>query len=297
MKKKKQNPSTAATITATTVTATDLKSLIRNHSLFFDNLVQLIPAKFYLPSDDPKPWFQGLSKSAKAAAKHQSRENTKNSRRLRLNPENPQSSTLDSLKHRIETEKQKLENDEDEDEQDEIKPIGNLDGGDDRSVTYEELRQRLHRRIEELRGNRGTGESEAWGRGGKREEEKEEECIEDRGVGEGEEVAGGKEGPRGGDEAFVEGCGEQGGGVKVHDDPKLLKQSAQKERRRHEKSAEKWKERVESREKVKGEKQQKRSENIADRIRQKKMRKIAKREKKLMRPGFEGRKEGYINHD
>ncbi|XP_057475558.1 ribosomal RNA-processing protein 14 [Actinidia eriantha] len=343
MKKKKQNPSTAATITATTVTATDLKSLIRNHSLFFDNLVQLIPAKFYLPSDDPKPWFQGLSKAAKAAAKHQSRENTKNSRRLRLNPENPQSSTLDSLKHRIETEKQTLENDEDEDEQDEIKPIGNLGVGDDRSVTYEELRQRLHRRIEELRGNRGTGERfrsenrerrenrQKRKRGSEVEEKSEKVEVEEdvaeasKGIEFGKVRLGGEEervrrkkkrnvskieelerakklqeakkDPEVGTKHSWKAAVSRAAGVKVHDDPRLLKQSAQKERRRHEKSAEKWKERVESREKVKGEKQQKRSENIADRIRQKKMRKIAKREKKLMRPGFEGRKEGYINHD
>ncbi|KAI8573017.1 hypothetical protein RHMOL_Rhmol01G0246500 [Rhododendron molle] len=82
-------------------------------------------------------------------------------------------------------------------------------------------------------------------------------------------------------------------GDKVHDDPKLLKVSMSKEKRRHEKNAEKWKDRVESREKVKGEKKQKRAANIAERIHQKKMRKIAKREKKLMRPGFEGRKEGF----
>ena len=53
--------------------------------------------------------------------------------------------------------------------------------------------------------------------------------------------------------------------------------------------------RVQTRDQLKAEKQQKRSENIASRIREKKMRKIAKREKKLMRPGFEGRKEGFMN--
>ncbi|PKI45814.1 hypothetical protein CRG98_033821 [Punica granatum] len=84
-------------------------------------------------------------------------------------------------------------------------------------------------------------------------------------------------------------------GIKVHDDSKLLKQSIQKENKRHQKNAEKWKERFEAQQKVKTEKQQKRSENIAERALEKKMRKIAKREKKLLRPGFEGRKEGFIN--
>jgi exonuclease VII large subunit len=84
-------------------------------------------------------------------------------------------------------------------------------------------------------------------------------------------------------------------GIKVHDDPKLLKQSLKKGEKRHQKNAEKWKERIESQHKMKAEKQQKRSKNIAGRIEQKKMRKIEKREKKLMRPGFEGPKQGYIN--
>ncbi|XP_010417924.1 PREDICTED: ribosomal RNA-processing protein 14-C-like [Camelina sativa] len=75
-------------------------------------------------------------------------------------------------------------------------------------------------------------------------------------------------------------------GIKVRDDPKRLKQRIQKEKKRREKSAEKWKERVEVQQKVRVEKQQKRSENITARIQQNKMRKIAKREKKLLRPGY-----------
>ena len=60
---------------------------------------------------------------------------------------------------------------------------------------------------------------------------------------------------------------------------------------------EKWKERIQTTEKMKNERQQKRRDNIAGKAKEKKMRKIAKREKKLMRPGFEGRKEGYITQD
>ncbi|OVA16565.1 hypothetical protein BVC80_1545g5 [Macleaya cordata] len=48
----------------------DLKSIIQQHLRFFDKLVELIPARFYLPVEDKeKPWFQGLSKVAKASAK------------------------------------------------------------------------------------------------------------------------------------------------------------------------------------------------------------------------------------
>lgn len=84
-------------------------------------------------------------------------------------------------------------------------------------------------------------------------------------------------------------------GVKVHDDPRILKESIKKEKKRQKKSEVKWKERVESRESTRREKQKKRSDNIKGRIQDKKARRIEKREKKLMRPGFEGRKEGYIN--
>ncbi|KAJ0446917.1 putative ribosomal RNA-processing protein 14/surfeit locus protein [Helianthus annuus] len=87
---------------------------------------------------------------------------------------------------------------------------------------------------------------------------------------------------------------EKAMGVKVHDDPKLLNRSLQKQKKRREKSTGKWKDRVETQEKMKEEKQAKRGGNIEERANQKKARKIAKREKKLMRPGFEGRKEGYI---
>ncbi|EOA28891.1 hypothetical protein CARUB_v10025136mg, partial [Capsella rubella] len=75
-------------------------------------------------------------------------------------------------------------------------------------------------------------------------------------------------------------------GIKVRDDPKRLKQRIHKGKKRREKNAEKWKERVEVQKKVREEKQQKRSENITERIQQNKMRKIAKREKKLLRSGY-----------
>ncbi|GAB2216030.1 hypothetical protein Droror1_Dr00023797 [Drosera rotundifolia] len=86
-------------------------------------------------------------------------------------------------------------------------------------------------------------------------------------------------------------------GIKVHDDPRKLKESIKKEEKKHNKSKEKWEGRVESVETKRKERQEKRKENVKAKIEQKKMRKIEKREKKLMRPGFEGRKEGFINGD
>ncbi|OMO84836.1 Surfeit locus 6 [Corchorus capsularis] len=226
------------------------------------------------------------------------------------------------------------------------------EGGEERSVTYEELRERLRKKIEELRGARNTaGGSDK----GKKKDEKKgnaekkrkrfggvekkkgtdnndkhkiEKDVEEAAkelafshVKLGDEEKHGKmkkrklskykelenalklqeakKDPEKG-EAIAKkhswrAAMDRAAGIKVHDDPKLLKQSIQKEKKKHQKNVQKWNERVETTEKLKAEKQQKRSENISEKIHEKKMRRIAKREKKLLRPGFEGRKEGFIN--
>lgn len=325
----------------------DLKSLIHENALFFDKLVELIPARFYLPDEKDKPWFQGLSKADKASAKKQSRENIKKARRDRLDPEKSSKTTLDLLKENIEKEKPGKDGDGEEEEV-EVRPIM-LDVHDERSVTYEELRERLRKKIEELRGGRNSSGSEK--KKNERNDKKGKKRKRDNGAKENkvdttanekdnvekdvEEAAKelsfsrvklgdkdkhgkkkrkvsklkelenamkleeAKKDPEKGEviakKHSWKAAMDRAAGIKVHDDPKLLKQSIQKEKKRHKKNAEKWNERVETTHKLKAEKQQKRSENIADKIHQKKMRRIAKREKKLLRPGFEGRKEGFIN--
>ncbi|XP_042506490.1 surfeit locus protein 6 [Macadamia integrifolia] len=319
----------------------ELKSVIHKHSLFFDELIELIPARFYLPSEDKgKPWFRGLSKVAKASAKKESKENIKKARRERLDPEKS-STTLDLLKKSLENEKTG-DKSEEENENEEIERDGHSKG-DDRSVTYEELRQRLHRRIEELRSNRGTDSTDRAKRE-KREkreskrkrsaepEEKESKVKEsaakiEKDVSEATEglafghVKLGDEGERGRKKRKLskfqaleeakrleeakkdpekgeiiskkhswKAASGRAAGIKVHDDVKILNKSIKKEKKKHQKNVEKWKDRAETTEKKKAERQQIRSGNIAEKIQQKKMRKIAKREKKLMRPGFEGRK-------
>ncbi|XP_058097919.1 uncharacterized protein LOC131242946 [Magnolia sinica] len=313
----------------------DLKTIIHKHSIFFDNLIELIPARFYLPVEDKeKPWFQGLSKVAKASFKKETRENIKKSRRSRLDPDNSSTTTLDLLKKSIQNEKSPTEKSDEIDVRIE-NPIP-----DDRSVTYEELRERLHRRIAELRGNRNTadkddnkkkidGKKKKRGDLPKRKQGLESEEMKASGlenglafghvkIGEQDEqirkkrklskaqelekakrLEEAKKDPEKGEviskKHSWQAAVSRAAGVKVHDDPRILKQSIKKEKKRKEKNAEKWKERMESRDKARAEKQQTRSENILGRIREKKARRIAKREKKLMRPGFEGRKEGFIN--
>ncbi|KAE9603654.1 hypothetical protein Lal_00002185 [Lupinus albus] len=313
----------------------DLVHLIHEHTLFFDKLIELIPAKFYLSTDDKEnPWFQGLSKAAKAAKKKETKENIKKSRRERMDPDKTNTTTLDLLKQSLDNEK--------------------VNASDDRSVTYEELRQRLHRKLDEFRAGRVCANPEEKAkkrddrdarRGYLDKKRKRDVGIEEskfapdesavkvnkdaseaskelvfghvklsndelqgkkRKVSKHKELERAKKleeekkkDPEKG-EAFAKkeswkAAINRASGIKVHDDPKLIQKSIQKGKKRQQKNAEKWKDRIQTRDQLKAEKQQKRSKNIADRSHDKKMRKIAKREKKLLRPGFEGRKEGFIN--
>ncbi|RXH78441.1 hypothetical protein DVH24_001959 [Malus domestica] len=318
-------------------------------------LVELIPARFYLPvDDDDKPWFQGLSKTAKASAKKESKENIKKARRERLDPEKSSKTTLDLLKQSLE----KKSNDESDSDEIEIKPVVPVleddecsVEDDERSVTYEQLQQRLRHKLDEFRAGRHCEGSESARKRIERKERYEKkrkrEAVSDgkkstsddsaakveKDVAEaakeltfgyvklGDEDELGKtnkkkklsklqelerakqlqEAKKDPDKGEIisqkhswKAATSRAAGIKVHDDPKLLKQSIQKERKRHQKNAEKWKGRVETTEKMKADKQKKRSDNISQKKQEKINRKIAKREKKLMRPGFEGRKEGFI---
>ncbi|XP_024993473.1 ribosomal RNA-processing protein 14-like [Cynara cardunculus var. scolymus] len=333
--------------TAAAAAAADLKTLIHDHDQFFDKLIELIPAKFYLPTDeDSKPWFQGLSKGKKASLKQQTRENIKKSRRDRLDPEKAQTTTLDLLKKIV------SRNEDSDEEQEEIeiivKPVN-------KSVSYEELRRRLHswkaatekamevkvhddpmllksagkwKEREEILSTTSAADTAAdlkrkredydksgGGGGSGSGKENFEADFEFGKVKLGDEDGSKKKGKKGSKVKELEkakklkeakkedvvvakkhswkAATEKAMGVKVHDDPKLLKRSLQKEKKRREKSAGKWKEREETVEKMREEKQAKRRGNVEERASQKKMRKIAKREKKLMRPGFKGRKDLY----
>ncbi|MCI35581.1 hypothetical protein A2U01_0056802, partial [Trifolium medium] len=101
-----------------------------------------------------KPWFQGMNKKKKAEAKKQTRENIRESRKNRFNPDKSSATTVDLLKERFEKEKV---NDGDE-EKDVVKPFEGLE--DDRSVTYEELRERFHRKLKGFQSSRNCADPE-----------------------------------------------------------------------------------------------------------------------------------------
>lgn len=366
----------------------DLKTLIHEHSLFFDQLVELIPARFFLPySGDDKPWFPGLSMSEKKKFKAQTRENIIKSRRDRLDPTQP-SSTLDLLKQSLTEEKESSDEEPEEDDDDNDDDDGEDDGDDEEEeeeeqeeqevgeagkaqnkvtlageqpVTYEELQERLRRRIAELAAGRNTRPESRLKQERKKEmknkkklkvetkknreknkdkdvastsnsgkRKREDEILsknkKKNKIGEPTDITFGqvridgkdnkkrkkklpkekelerakrleevKKDPEKGKKVSWKAAVSKAAGEKVHDDPKLLKQSIKRDKKKQQKNAQKWKERELTVAKAKAEKQSKRTENIKGRIHEKKMRKIEKREKKLMRPGFEGRKEGYMN--
>ncbi|KAL0426670.1 UNVERIFIED_CONTAM: hypothetical protein Slati_2841800 [Sesamum latifolium] len=157
MKKKKQKPTTPNP--AADEFGGDLKSIIHAHSEYFDHLIELIPPRFYLSHDDAdsKPWYQGLSKAAKASLKQQSKQNLKLARRQRFDPDKEPSSTLQLLQQQ-QNSKTPVPDEGNftnlEDGESGAKPI-DVEENKEKSVTYEELREKLRRKIELLRGNRG----------------------------------------------------------------------------------------------------------------------------------------------
>jgi len=83
-------------------------------------------------------------------------------------------------------------------------------------------------------------------------------------------------------------------GEKVLDDPKLLRKSLKKQAKVKDKKAKIWADRQEQMKEKQSSRQQKRKENLQARIDAKKSAKKERREKKLLRAGFEGRKKSFI---
>eukprot|EP01024_Parvocaulis_polyphysoides_P017700 TRINITY_DN17813_c0_g1_i2.p2 TRINITY_DN17813_c0_g1~~TRINITY_DN17813_c0_g1_i2.p2 ORF type:complete len:390 (+),score=69.37 TRINITY_DN17813_c0_g1_i2:1246-2415(+) len=83
-------------------------------------------------------------------------------------------------------------------------------------------------------------------------------------------------------------------GEKVYDDPKLLKRSLKAMKKKKEKSAQAWNQRLKTQKQQMDAKQNRRTENINKKIEGKKQKRVQKRENRLMRAGFEGRREEFI---
>lgn len=77
--------------------APPLEDRVRAHSDFFDKLVELIPARYYVPDEQNPEWNKfNKTKSAKALAKLEAKENSKKALRAKLQP--GAQSTLEKIK-------------------------------------------------------------------------------------------------------------------------------------------------------------------------------------------------------
>ncbi|XP_023640364.1 ribosomal RNA-processing protein 14-C [Capsella rubella] len=271
--------------------------MIHRHGEFSDKLINLIPARFYLSDDDTeKKWFQGLSKAEKADAKRETVENIKKAKRDRLDPDKSALSTLDLQKQKLEKEKSGNETD----------ITKSMFLGLQENNTFEKMRQhylqknkrkKIDSAAEELNVVEEAVKDLTYGYvkiedndAGNWKKNKKKRVSKAKELEMAMKLRDLKKDPEKGDVVAKKNSWQaaikRAAGIKVRDDPKRLKQRIHKGKKRREKNAEKWKERVEVQKKVREEKQQKRSENITERIQQNKMRKIAKREKKLLRSGY-----------
>ncbi|KAG1333989.1 putative ribosomal RNA-processing protein 14-C [Cocos nucifera] len=265
----------------------ELKILIHGYSVYFNHLVELIPARFYLPADDDKPCDsdENLSRSVtyeelrrrlhrrieelrsnwnarpseKKKEKKEKKKNQKNKKiKIKKAGEEAEPSSQGKRKRDEESEEEKGEKKKAKPEKGRDAASADLTFGQVKIGAEDDKKKKKKKLCKQQALERAKKLEEA-----KKDPEKGEKVSKKQSW-----------------KAAV----RRAAGVKVHDDPKLLKESIKKEKKRQRKHAEKWKERMESVEKLRAEKQKKRTENIKERIHQKRMRRIEKREKKLMRP-------------
>ena len=93
---------------------------LSENAKFFDRLVDLVPAKYYHPSDQELVNTKYLKKNAKAAAKQVMKQQYKQNKRAKLNPDTARTS-LQIQQQQAEVLHQS-DSDEDEDDDDE-KPV------------------------------------------------------------------------------------------------------------------------------------------------------------------------------
>jgi len=86
---------------------------------------------------------------------------------------------------------------------------------------------------------------------------------------------------------------KQAQGIKVRDDPKLIKRSIKRQKIKRKKSAIQWKERKDAEAQQQKNRQKQRAENIRKHLEMKRDKKKGKKVTK--RPGFEGRKKKFLN--
>ncbi|KAK3741783.1 hypothetical protein QZH41_001559 [Actinostola sp. cb2023] len=130
--------------------ASELQHRQKKHSAYFNSLVRLVPAKFYLPDDDEEKSNKFYKNRGKAAPKQIIKEASRKAKKKRLDPN--QSKNVIDLQ-----EQQETANDESDKSDSEDDGNNNSQGFSVEKVPsgkIADLRARLHERIELLQGKR-----------------------------------------------------------------------------------------------------------------------------------------------
>jgi len=336
---------------------------IASHSNFFDRLVELVPAKYYLDTDNDRLNLKFLKQNERAAAKATFKQQYKASKRSKLDP--------DKAKTTLELQQEAATATEEGNGASlptaATHPLNLGSGG--KPASREELKQRLQKKLEDLRHARKAEEQESAKKEAKQWREKaldngrkaahqannnnnnkrkhpdsspaakshpnnnsnkksksSNDGIDkmrfsridfgldnDRKKGKHKATkeallatAEARQAQAGELVQTVEGRAKlekeawgtalsRAKGDKVKDDPKLLRRSIKKDTKLKAKKAAAWKDRVSIQNETQAAKQQKRKDNLDARSNAKVEKKKARREKKLMRAGFEGRKSAFIS--
>lgn len=320
-----------------------VEAALRSDLEFFDRLVNLIPAKYYLADPEDHVDLRHMKKADRQAMKEKFKRAHKEARKTSLNPATAKS-TLELLKEKVQQEEAARKGDKKDAEPPAIQGRA-------------ALQAKLQSRLEEFRKQRKAEESQnkvkkakEWKEGVLMERRRKvaEKSVTDapsQGTAQQKtltpaaqpdvvlttrrneeqrlafsKIEFGDSGIRKGHgrgkpskaellalaerknntDASSDGKDAWGGslkraqGEKVLDDPRLLRKSMKKEAKLKKKKAAAWAERQEKQKEAQVAKQTKRKANLQGRIDAKKEAKKARREKKLLRAGFEGRKRGFI---
>ena len=321
-------------------------------AVFFDRLVDLIPAKHYIADEEERVEVRYLQKSERESVKEQFKKKYKESKKAKLDPELA-SGTLKAVQQHKSKSK----------EQDAVSSHGGDVGNGKVMKPNEELRMKLQKKLEDMRKQRKAEEKEtkvksvtnwkdeALSQGRKKAAAQQKQArqkmskvdrlekdnkVRNKMASKQEQKAGSKageidfsfgkldfgqdHGPRMGKKKLSKqellekvekdqqkslskeeekkkawkAALARAHGEKVLDDPRLLKKSIKKEAKLKDKKTKAWNERMEMVKEKQSQRQQKRKDNLQSRIDAKKNAKKERRERKLLRAGFEGRKKDFI---
>ncbi|GAQ86080.1 hypothetical protein KFL_002690060 [Klebsormidium nitens] len=164
-------------------TAPNSASKIHEDALFFDKLVELVPAKFYFENEDEAlNWKYMHNKNKTPEAKLAAKEGVKKAKRAKLDPSN--------YKSNLEIQKERAQQDAAARGTDAVAPLPETNAGPEAPVafqngvltgsgesgggaaTHSELKQRLHERIETLKARREMEEERKERKKGEKEKKR-----------------------------------------------------------------------------------------------------------------------------